>query len=92
MAGRKPKKVGMTMMYDNGSIPVMVFEKYFLVSGLVYSNKSASLLAIVDKCYRCILRHCSDRVESEACHEANVTIQRTTVGMDSLTLDQRLKE
>ena len=71
MAGRKPKKVGMTMMYDNGLIPVMVFEKYFLGSGLVYSNKSVGLLAILDKCYRCIPRHCSHRVESEACHEAN---------------------
>ena len=27
MAGRKPKKVGMTMMDDDGLIPVMVFKK-----------------------------------------------------------------
>ena len=32
MAGRKPKKVGMTMMYDDVLLPVMVFEKYFLGS------------------------------------------------------------
>lgn len=46
MAGRKPKKVGMTMMYDDGLLLVMVFEKYFLGSGLVYSDKSVGLLPL----------------------------------------------
>ena len=46
MAGQKPKKVGMMTMYDNGLVPVMVFEKYFLGSGPVYSYKSVGLLAL----------------------------------------------
>ena len=46
MAGRKPKTVGMTMMYDDGLVPVLVFEKYFLGSGLVYSDKSVGLLSL----------------------------------------------
>ena len=46
MAGRKPKKVGMTMMYDDVLLPVMVFEKYFLGSGLVYSGETVGLLSL----------------------------------------------
>ena len=46
MVGRKPKKVGMTTMYENGLIPIMVFERYFLGSGPVYSYKSVGLLAL----------------------------------------------
>ena len=46
MAGQKLRKVGMTMMYDDGLLPVMVFEKYFLGSGLVYSDNSVGPLSI----------------------------------------------
>ena len=67
MAGRKPKKVGMTKMYENGLIPVMVFENFFLGSGPVY-NYSVGLLALKMKYYRCNPRHCFHRAESEACH------------------------
>ena len=46
MAGRKPKKVGMTMVYDKGLLPLMVFEKSFLGSGLVYSGNSGGPLSL----------------------------------------------
>ncbi len=46
MAGRKSKKVGTTMMYDDGLLPVMVFDKYFLSSRLVYSDNSVGPMSL----------------------------------------------
>ena len=40
MAGRKPKKVGMTTMYEDGLLPKIVSEKYILGSRVVYSDNS----------------------------------------------------
>lgn len=68
MAGRKPKKVGMTMMYDDGLLPVMVFELYIRGSGIVYSNNSVNPSSLEMTCYVTILDNYFHGTESEVIH------------------------